>query len=85
MKVMNAKKIVIKFLTNIEKYWLKDMKGKIKIKFLKIQKIAKILQLSNDLIEIIYFIELWDMILMLYEFKYFVKYFYLIINVFNII
>ena len=56
MKNKNVILIVIKFMINIKKFYQKDIKVKIKIKFFKKLKILKILLLKLDQIEIIFII-----------------------------
>ena len=56
MKNKNVILIVIKFMINIKKFYQKDMKVKIKIKFFKKLKILKILLPKLDQIEIIFII-----------------------------
>ncbi len=56
MKNNNVILIVIKFMISIKKFYQKDIKVKIKIKFFKKLKILKILLLKLDQIEIIFII-----------------------------
>ena len=56
MKNKNVILIVIKFMINIKKFYQKDIKVKIKIKFFKKLKILKILLPKLDQIEIIFII-----------------------------